>query len=129
MGGPARTSSTRRFAKLVSPRFLPLLLLATPAAAQESGDQVAGAVMGGIIGILILVIIGAVVGWLASLIVKGSGSGFWGDVLFGIGGSILAGKVLPLLGLPIGNWFGSFLAALVGAVILILVVRFIRRSA
>ena len=36
-----------------------------------------------------MIVVGAVVGWLAGLIVKGSGYGFWGDVLIGIGGSIL----------------------------------------
>ncbi|MWD26251.1 GlsB/YeaQ/YmgE family stress response membrane protein [Aquicoccus sp. SCR17] len=80
------------------------------------------------IGLLLLIVIGAVVGWLASLIVKGSGSGFWMDVLIGIGGSLLAGYVLPLLGIPLGGWVGSFIAALIGAVILILVGRLIRKA-
>ena len=83
------------------------VLLAGPALAQtdETAALVGGAV-GGLIGILLLIVVGAVVGWLASLIVKGSGSGFWTDVLIGIGGSILAGWVLPLLGLQLGGAVG-----------------------
>ncbi|EPX85326.1 GlsB/YeaQ/YmgE family stress response membrane protein [Salipiger mucosus] len=106
------------------------VLAATPVLAQEAGGgEVAGAVLGGVIGLLLTIVIGAVVGWLASLIVTGSGSGFWGDVLFGIGGSILAGYVLPLLGISFGGALGSFIAALVGAIALILIVRMIRKAA
>ena len=48
-------------------------------------------------------VVGAIVGWNASLIVKGDGSGFLGNVLYGVGGSILAGYVLPLLGVRRGG--------------------------
>ncbi|MEE4119544.1 MAG: GlsB/YeaQ/YmgE family stress response membrane protein [Paracoccaceae bacterium] len=105
------------------------LLLAAPARAQEEAAEAVGTAVGGIIGLLILIVIGAVVGWLASLIVKGGGSGFWMNVLIGIGGSLLAGYVLPLLGVPLGGMVGSFLAALIGAVILILITRLIRKAA
>ncbi|WP_245626781.1 GlsB/YeaQ/YmgE family stress response membrane protein [Aestuariivita boseongensis] len=100
-----------------------------PAWAQDETAQLVGAAIGGVIGLLILIIIGAIVGWLASLIVKGSGSGLWMDILIGIGGSILAGRVLPLMGVSLGSAIGGFLAAIVGAVILILIVRLIRKAA
>jgi uncharacterized membrane protein YeaQ/YmgE (transglycosylase-associated protein family) len=106
------------------------VLLAGPVLAQndETAALVGGAV-GGLIGIVLLIVVGAVVGWLASLIVKGSGSGFWMDVLIGIGGSILAGWVLPLLGVTLGGPVGALIAAVIGAVVLILIVRMIRKSA
>lgn len=107
--------------------FVPLVL-AAPVRAQDASGEAVGAVVGGVIGILIVIVVGAVVGWLASLIVKGSGSGFWGDVLFGIGGSFLAGWLLPLLGISLGGLVGNLLAAVIGAVILILIVRTIRKS-
>lgn len=101
----------------------------TRALAQTEGAATAGAVMGGIIGLIITIVIGAVVGWVASMIVKGGGSGLLGDILFGIGGSILAGWVLPLLGVSFGgSMLGGFIAAVIGAVVLILLVRFLRRS-
>ena len=110
-------------------KAMPVVLIAGPALAQDQAAETAGALMGGIIGLIIVVVIGAVVGWLASLIVKGSGSGFWGDVLYGIGGSILAGYVLPILGISLGGAVGSLIAAIVGAVALILIVRTLRKSA
>jgi len=105
------------------------VVLSSSALAQDETAQAVGTALGGIIGILLLIVIGAVVGWLASLIVKGSGSGFWMDVLIGIGGAVIAGRVLPVLGIPLGGWAGSFVAAVVGAVILILMVRLIRKAA
>ena len=107
-----------------------LILVASPALAQDSGGEVAGFVAGGLIGLLILIVIGAIVGYLASLIVKGNGSGFVGDVLFGIGGALLAGYALPRLGIDMGNSYVSgFVSAVIGAVVLILIVRLIRKIA
>ena len=108
---------------------LSAVLLASPAFAQDATAEAVGTAVGGVIGIVLLIVIGAIVGWLASLIVKGSGSGFLADVLFGIGGALLAGYVLPVLGITIGGTIGSFFAALIGAVVLILVFRAIRKAA
>lgn len=105
------------------------LTCATPVLAQDETAQVVGSAVGGIIGLLLVIIIGAFVGWLAGLIVKGHGSGFLGNIGAGVGGSILAGYVLPLLGVSMGGAIGSFIAALIGAVALILIVRLIRKAA
>jgi uncharacterized membrane protein YeaQ/YmgE (transglycosylase-associated protein family) len=87
------------------------------------------AAAGGLIGLLIVVILGAVVGWLASLIVKGSGSGLLFDILIGIAGAFFAGWLLPAMGVPLpGSQIGSFVAAVVGAVALLLILRVIRRA-
>jgi len=112
----------------------PITLAATfvmtvPAFAQ-SGSAVAVETGIGLllIGLLIPIFVGAIVGWLASLIVKGSGSGLFVDILIGIGGSMIASHLLPLLGVPIGGGFVSaFIAAVAGAVILLLVIKLIRR--
>ncbi|THD82495.1 GlsB/YeaQ/YmgE family stress response membrane protein [Aliigemmobacter aestuarii] len=75
------------------------------------------------------ILIGAVIGWLASLIVKGSGSGLLTDILAGVGGSMLASFLLPRLGIPLGGgWFGAFLAALAGAVLILFILRLVRRA-
>ena len=55
---------------------------------------------------------------------EGSGMAIGGVV----GSSILVGYVLPLLDISIGGTVGSFAAALVGAVVLILIVRLIRKA-
>ena len=91
-------------------------------------EEQIGTGFGVLAGLLIVIGIGAIVGYLASLIVKGGGSGFWGDVLIGIGGSFLAGFLLPLLGIHIGGPVGSIIAAVIGAVVLLLVIRMIRRA-
>ena len=91
-------------------------------------EEQIGTGFGVLFGLLIVVGIGAIVGYLASLMVKGGGSGFWGDVLIGIGGSFLAGWLLPLLGIHLGGLVGSIIAAVIGAVILLLIVRMIRRT-
>jgi len=105
-----------------------LALTALPASAQQDAGTIVGAGVGLVLGLAIAIVIGAVVGWLADLIVGGSGTGFWGDVAFGIGGSILASHALPLLGISIGGAVGSLVAALMGAVLLILIVRQVRKA-
>ncbi|MBA2935999.1 GlsB/YeaQ/YmgE family stress response membrane protein [Sphingomonas sp. CGMCC 1.13654] len=81
-----------------------------------------------LIAFLIWIIIGAIIGWLAGLLVQGGGFGFIADALIGIFGSVLAGWLFPSLGLEIGHGLiGSVLASVVGAAIVVLVVRLLRR--
>lgn len=108
--------------------YVPAIFAATPVLAQDQAAEAVGSALGGLIGIVILIIIGAVVGWLASLLVKGSGSGFWSDVLIGIGGALIAGYGLPLVGISLGGIVGSFFAALLGAIIFLLIIRTVRRA-
>jgi uncharacterized membrane protein YeaQ/YmgE (transglycosylase-associated protein family) len=104
------------------------VLAARSALAQDNASQAVGTGLGVLVGLVIMIVVGAIVGWLASLIVKGSGSGFWSDVLIGIGGSILAGFLLPLVGLNFGAGIvGALVPAVIGAVILLLILRLIRR--
>jgi uncharacterized membrane protein YeaQ/YmgE (transglycosylase-associated protein family) len=110
------------------PLVLPFLVISGPVFAQDEAAEAVGMAVGGLIGLVIVIVIGAIVGWLAGLIVKGHGSGLWGNVAAGIGGSLLAGYVLPLLGVSIGGTLGSFIAAVIGAVALILIVRLIRKA-
>jgi len=53
-------------------------------------------------GIIIWLIVGAIAGWLAGMIVKGGGFGLIGDIIVGIIGSVIAGWLLPRIGLFIG---------------------------
>ena len=103
-------------------------IAATPALAQASPEAL-GAGIGVVAGFLIAIVVGAVIGWLASLIVKGSGSGLLVDVLVGIGGSIIASYLFPAIGIPSDTGIvGAFLAALIGAVLLLLIIKLIRRA-
>lgn len=78
-------------------------------------------------GIIIWIIFGALVGWAASAIMKSSGGLLW-DIGVGIVGAVIGGFVMSLIGQSGVGGFNlySFLVALLGACILIAIVRRIR---
>lgn len=70
--------------------------------------------------IMIAVVVGLVAGWLAGFIMKGGGYGLMGDILLGIGGSIVGGWLFRTLGIASGGgWAAMIAVAFVGAVLLI----------
>lgn len=78
--------------------------------------------------ILVWLFIGAVAGWLSGLIVKGGGFGLLGDIAIGIIGAFIGGWLLPRLGVVLGEGLLAAVAsATVGAVVLLLILRLIRR--
>ena len=83
-------------------------------------------------GIIIWLVVGGVVGWLASLIMKTDGSqGIILNVVVGIVGALIAGYFIsPLVGVSTINQnalnIGSILVSLLGAVILIALVKAMR---
>lgn len=81
--------------------------------------------------ILIALIVGGIGGWLAGLIVKGSGFGIVGNIVIGILGALLSSWLLPQLGLGFdaGNaLITSILYAMVGAIIVIVLLSLVRRA-
>ena len=78
-------------------------------------------------GILSWIVVGLIAGWLAGTVMRGGGYGLIGDIVIGIVGAVIAGLVaMPLLGIadPVnGINAGSILAAFLGAVVLILILR------
>lgn len=85
------------------------------------------------ISFIVWIIMGAVIGWLASMIMKTNAEqGFLLDVVVGIVGSLLGGWLLsPLFGISSDlTTFSipSLLVALLGAIILLAVVKLIRRA-
>ena len=80
-------------------------------------------------GVIVWLIVGAIAGWLAGVIVKGGGFGLIGNIVIGIIGAIVAGWVLPLFGgLVGGGFFAQVINAAIGAIIVLLVVAFIKRA-
>jgi uncharacterized membrane protein YeaQ/YmgE (transglycosylase-associated protein family) len=78
--------------------------------------------------ILIVLVVGIVAGWLAGLLVKGSGFGLIGDLIVGIIGAFIGGWLLPRLGINLQmGIIGPIITATIGAVILLLVIRLIRK--
>ena len=77
--------------------------------------------------ILIWIIFGALVGWIAS-VVMGSGGGLIWDVIVGVIGAVLGGWLMSFFGQGGVTGFNqySFFVALIGAVVLIAIVRALR---
>lgn len=83
----------------------------------------------GIESFVALLLIGAVAGWLAGKIVSGYGFGLLGNIVIGILGALIASYLLPRMGFGLG---GGLLAAILhstlGAVILLVLLRIVKRA-
>jgi len=73
-------------------------------------------------------IIGALAGWLAGKIVSGYGFGVVGNIVIGILGACIGGLILPQLGIVPHSTGANFLAATLGAVILLFVLGLLQRG-
>lgn len=78
--------------------------------------------------LLLFLLIGLVAGWLASRIMKGRGFGLIGDLIVGVVGSFIGGWLFGLLGITAGGIIGSLVTAVVGAVLLLYVLRLIKKA-
>lgn len=76
--------------------------------------------------IIIWLLIGGVIGWLAGLLVKGSGQGVILNIVVGIVGSYLGAYLFGTM-FNIGK-AGPYVSAFLGAVILLLIVTLIQRA-
>ena len=77
-------------------------------------------------------VVGGIAGWLAGLLVQGTGFGLAGDIVVGILGAILAMFLFPALGLALthgGGLLGAIITAFIGAVILLVIVKVIKQVA
>jgi uncharacterized membrane protein YeaQ/YmgE (transglycosylase-associated protein family) len=82
----------------------------------------------GIDSIIIMLIVGAIAGWLAGNIVRGFGYGLIWNIIIGIVGAFIGVWLLTRLGfVPFAGFVGSIVNAVIGAVVLLLIVGFIRR--
>jgi uncharacterized membrane protein YeaQ/YmgE (transglycosylase-associated protein family) len=78
-------------------------------------------------GILSWIIIGGLAGWLASVVVQGTGLGILGDIIVGVIGGLIGGFIVGLFGGAGVTGFNiwSFIVAFLGAVVLLLIVRLV----
>ena len=81
-----------------------------------------------IMSIIILIIAGAIVGWVASLIV-GTKEGLLVDIIVGVVGAVIGGWIMSFFnkGGVTGFNVYSFLVALLGSVVLLVIFKAIRR--
>ena len=80
-------------------------------------------------GLISMIILGGVAGWLASMVTRSS-SGILMDIILGIVGAIAGGFVMSFFGQPGITGFNvySLVVAVVGAVLLIWIGRFLTRG-
>ncbi len=77
-------------------------------------------------GILSWIVVGLIAGWLAGMVMKGSGYGVVGNIVVGIIGALLGGYLSTLLfdGTTVsGINIQSLLIATIGAIVMIFIVR------
>ena len=85
--------------------------------------------MVGIDSFIIMIVVGAIAGWLAGKIVRGFGFGLLWNIVIGIVGALVGVWLLQQLGFsPFAGFVGSIVNATIGAVILLVIVGFIRRA-
>jgi uncharacterized membrane protein YeaQ/YmgE (transglycosylase-associated protein family) len=76
--------------------------------------------------LIIALVIGGIAGWLAGLLVQGTGFGLMGDIVVGILGALIAAWLFPVLGIALtlgGGVLGLIIMAFIGAVILLAIVK------
>jgi uncharacterized membrane protein YeaQ/YmgE (transglycosylase-associated protein family) len=77
--------------------------------------------------LLVILVVGALAGWLAGILVKGSGFGLIGNIIVGILGAVLGSFVFGLLGITTGGFLGAIIMATIGAVILLYAVNVLKK--
>lgn len=79
-------------------------------------------------GIILSLLIGVLAGYLANLIMKGSGKGFWLNLLWGILGGFIGNYLFGKLGIGGGGIIWSIISATAGAVLLIWIISLFKKK-
>jgi len=79
--------------------------------------------------LVVAVAIGVIAGWLVGHFVRGIGFGIFGDVVVGIGGAIIGGRLLPELNIRPGAEFASaMINAIAGALLFLFGIGILRAA-
>ncbi len=73
-----------------------------------------------------MVVVGILVGWLASVLVHGKGLGILPDMVVGILGSFIGTVLADKLDIHIGGFLGALCISILGAVVLLVLIRLIK---
>jgi uncharacterized membrane protein YeaQ/YmgE (transglycosylase-associated protein family) len=74
------------------------------------------------------IIIGLIAGWLAGLLMRGSGYGIIVDILLGLIGAVIGSWIFGALGIVVVGGIGYLAMATVGAVVLVGITHILRRG-
>jgi uncharacterized membrane protein YeaQ/YmgE (transglycosylase-associated protein family) len=77
--------------------------------------------------IILFLLIGIAAGWLAGQLVKGRGFGLVENLIIGVIGALIGGFVFGALNVNVGGLLGQLIAATVGAIILLYLLKLLRR--
>ncbi len=86
-------------------------------------ELVMASILGTVWAWIVWIIIGGIAGAIADQVVQGNRLGILGNIIVGIIGGLLGGFILGLVGIDVNGWFWTFLTALGGAIVLLLIVR------
>jgi len=81
-----------------------------------------------ITSVLLFLLVGLAAGWIASALVRGGGFGLIGNLVVGVVGALIGGHILGFFGMTAGGLFGSLFTAILGAVVLLFLIRLIKRA-
>jgi uncharacterized membrane protein YeaQ/YmgE (transglycosylase-associated protein family) len=75
-----------------------------------------------------VIVIGILAGFIAGKIMRGKGFGMIVDLLLGIVGAWLGGYLFGVLGLTAGGLIGRLLMSVIGAMLLLFLIRLIKKA-
>jgi uncharacterized membrane protein YeaQ/YmgE (transglycosylase-associated protein family) len=82
------------------------------------------------VGLLTWIVVGAIAGWLASLVIKGSGLGLIGNIVVGVIGALvggyLAGTFFNVSNAISGINFTTIVVAFLGAIVVLFIARLLK---
>lgn len=77
---------------------------------------------------LYFLVIGLIAGWAAGKIMKGKGFGLVGNLVVGVLGALVGGFLFNVLGFAAYGFAASLIMAVVGAMVLLFLVGFIKKA-
>jgi uncharacterized membrane protein YeaQ/YmgE (transglycosylase-associated protein family) len=78
--------------------------------------------------LLLFLLIGLAAGWLAGQIMRGHDFGLVGNLVVGVIGALLGGFLFQAVGIAAYGLLGSLLCATVGAIVLLLLLKLLRKQ-
>ena len=88
-----------------------------------SMPMILASVLGTLWGWIVWIVIGGIAGAIADQLVQGNRLGCLGNVIVGILGGLIGGFILALFGIEVSGIIWTFVTALVGAIVLLLIVH------
>ncbi len=74
------------------------------------------------VGLIAMLIIGALAGWIAERVTS-SDHGIFTNILVGIAGAFVGGKLAEVLQIPVFGFWRTLVAAIIGAILLLFIWR------